>query len=96
MEKNFFICLAIAVVGAALAVLIGLGIKKIRNILKIRELEARREELSELFGKNPTDYFDEVVEFNSKLRYMKKIETKSIRLDGIREIAVDMTEDDNE
>lgn len=94
--KEFFICIAVAVIGAALAILIGFGIRKVKNIIKIRELEARREELYALFGKNQADYFDEVVEFNSKLRYMKKIETKSVRLKGIHEIPVDLDDVDYE
>ena len=91
--KEFLICVVIGVVGVALAALITLGARKLRNIGKIRDLEKRREELHPLYMKDPKEYFDEVLEFNSRLRFMKKIEPKNLRLAAISEIQV-LTDED--
>lgn len=89
---EILICLVIAVIGAALMMGITIGFRKIRITSAIKELEKTREELGRLYDQNPKEYFEEVIEFNSKLRYMKKVHSKNTRLVFINEISVKNTE----
>ena len=93
---EILICLAVAFIGATLMMGITIGFRRIKRIGIINELEKTRDKLSRLYEQNPTEYFDEVVEYNSKLRYMKKTNPKNARLALITEINLGSAEEDYE